>query len=432
VRTATSPSPRTSARLAALGWIASAAILALSFAVSPNYDWYPDRTSPYAGDFLHEYVGGWVVRAGDPARLYEISYFEAAQHDPALTGFTWPTEHFFQALHPPFYYLWVAPLSLLDYRTAAHLWAALGVAALVASAALLIGSDDRLRPWLGWAVALCVFYTPVAETLVSGQKSTLLLLLFTGTYLLLTRRWLFLAGATFGCVALKPQLLLVVALVMLAKREWRFLAGMAAAGALLGAQSLLVGWKACTGWLAAIADPYPQLKLVGRSHSWFGFVQLITGDDSGPLVLALTAALILATGVALVCLLRGRLAFESPRFGVQFSAMVLATPLVSPYLYKTYDMAITVLPLVVLACEMPTNTAARRLWLVALALVFAMGGLSPVIAERIPLQCSALATFALLWVLVAVPPRDAAPAGSDRTRSEGPHPEAPPARDRAS
>jgi hypothetical protein len=412
VRTATDRSPRTSARrIAALGWVASAAILALSFAVSPNYDWYPDRTGPYAGDFLHEYVGGWVVRAGDPARLYEIGYFEAAQHDPALTGFTWPAENFFQALHPPFYYLWVAPLSLLDYRTAAHLWAVLGVAALVASATLLIGSDQRLSPWLGWAVALCVFYTPVAETLVSGQKSTLLLLLFTGTYLLLTRGWLFLAGATFGCVALKPQLLLVVAPVMLVKREWRFLAGMAATGMLLGAQSLLVGWDACTGWLASIADPFPQAQLVGRSHSWLGFAQLLTGEERGPLVLGLTAVLILATGAVLLRQLRGRLAFDSPRFAVQFSAMVLATPLVSPYLYKTYDMAILVLPLVVLARAMPMSTAARRLWLVALALVFAMGGLSPEIAARIPLQLSALATFTLLLVLVAVPARASAPAG---------------------
>jgi hypothetical protein len=48
--------PRSSARLgiAALGWAAAAAIVALSFAVSPNYDWYANRTGPYAGDFLHE------------------------------------------------------------------------------------------------------------------------------------------------------------------------------------------------------------------------------------------------------------------------------------------------------------------------------------------------------------------------------------------
>jgi len=257
-------------------------------------------------------------------------------------------------------------------------------------------------------VALSIFYTPVAEALVSGQKSTLLLLLYTGTYLLLARGRPLLAGAVFAGVALKPQLLLVVALVMLAKREWRFIGGMAVAGALLGAQSLAIGWDACTGWLASIAHPYPQAKLVGRSHSWLGFVQLLTGQDGGPLVLGLTVALVIATGAVLFRLLRGRFDYRSPRFAIQFSAMVLATPLVSPYLYKTYDMAIFVLPLVLLAREMPAERAARRLWLVALALVFAMGGLSPELAARIPLQLSALATFGLLIVLVRAPASEVA------------------------
>jgi Glycosyltransferase family 87 len=393
-------------KVAALGWLASAAILALAFAVSPNFRWSDaPRPSPYAGDFLHEYVGGWVVREGDPARLYDVGYFTAAQHDAALTGFTWPPEQFFQALHPPFYYLWVAPLSRLDYRSAAHLWAALGVAALVASVLLLGRSDARMRQWLGFGLALCLLYTPVAETLVSGQKSTFLLLLFTATYLLLARGRPLLAGAVFGLVALKPQLLLVVAVAMLAKREWRFAAGMTATGAALAAQSLFVGWDACSGWLGAIANPVPQRELAQRAHSWLGFAQLLLGEERRPAVLGLTAALVLATAVALARVLRGPLACDTPRFRIQFSAMVLATPLVSPYLFKTYDLAIFVVPLFLLARELPAappaSAALRRLWLVSLLAVFAMGGASAAIAAKIPVQCSALASFALLLVLAS-------------------------------
>jgi hypothetical protein len=333
-----------------------------------------------------------------------VGYFAAAQHDATLTGFTWPPEQFFQALHPPFYYLWVAPLSRLDYRSAAYLWAALGVAALVASVLLLGGSDARARPWLGWGLALCLLYTPVAETLVSGQKSTFLLLLFTATYLLLARGRPLLAGAVFGLVALKPQLMLVVALAMLAKREWRFAAGMAATGAALAAQSLVVGWEACAGWLGAIAHPLPQSDLALRAHSWLGFVQLLLGEERRPAVLGLTAALVLATALVLARVLRGPLACNTSRFRIQFSAMVLATPLVSPYLFKTYDLAIFVVPLFLLARELPAappaTAALRRLWLVSLLAVFAMGGASAAIAARIPVQCSALATFALLAVLL--------------------------------
>jgi hypothetical protein len=345
-----------------------------------------------------------------------MRYFDAVQHDPALTGFTWPADHFFQALHPPFYYVWVAPLSALEYRNAAHLWAALGVAALVASIVLLGITDPRIRPWLGWAVALAVFYTPVAETLVSGQKSTLILLLFTATYLLLTKRRSFLAGVVFGCAAFKPQLLLVVAVAMIAKREWRFAAGMAAAGTLLALQSLGLGWDTCAGWLSSIAHPFPQTELVGRSHSWLGFAELLSGEERGPIVLGLTGALVAATALVLARILRGRLDFDTPRFAAQFSALVLATPLLSPYLYKTYDLAIFVLPLFLLARELPSEKGTRRIALVSLGLVFAIGGLSPAIAERVPIQLSALASFALLVVIsktapATIQPRAALPTG---------------------
>src|SRR5262245_7320770 len=98
VQTATVRSPRASSRrpVVGLGWAAGAAVVALCFAISPNYDWYPERTAPYAGDFVHQYVAGWVVRTGDPARVYDLGYITTVQHDPALTGFTWPADQFFQ------------------------------------------------------------------------------------------------------------------------------------------------------------------------------------------------------------------------------------------------------------------------------------------------------------------------------------------------
>jgi hypothetical protein len=89
---------------------------------------------------------------------------------------------------------------------------------------------------------------------------------------------------------------------------------------------------------------------------------------------------------------------------------VLATPLVSPHLY-TYDLAILVLPLIVTALAMPEEgTTARRLWLVALGLVFLAAGASTRLAEVIPIQLSSLATFGLLLFLMTSA-RAIAPAG---------------------
>ncbi len=391
-------------RVAALGWVAGAAILAIAFTVSPNFRWSEEpRSGPYAGDFPHEYAGGWIVRAGDPSRLYEPDYFSEVQHDPAVVGFRWSSDTVVLPLYPPFYYLWCAPLSRLDYRSAAHLLTALSVAALIASAALIVGAGRRVPGALGWWVAASLCYAPVLESLIGGQKGTLLLLLFAITYRLLAGRRLFLAGAAFACAAFKPQLLLVVVLVMLVAREWRFFAGMAATGAVLGAQSFAVGWKASLAWIAAMLHPLPHYQHVPRSHNWLGFVRLLLGEYSGFAVVGITLALVAATLFALRRVLRGGLAFDRPRFAIQFAAIVLATPLVSPHVY-TYDLSILVLPLIALALAMPAappaTVAARRLWLLALLAVFAIGGASPAIAERIPLQFSALASSALLLLLV--------------------------------
>jgi Glycosyltransferase family 87 len=403
-------------KVAALGWLASAALLALGFSVSPNFRWSDaPRPSPYAGDFLQEYVGGWMVRE-DRAHLYDVDAFVRAQHDAALLGFTWNQHEAFPPLYPPFYYLWVSPLSRLDYRSAAHVWAALSVAALVASVALVLGFDAGASVPLGAWLAASLCYVPVGESLVSGQKSLFLLLIFAGTYRLLAARRPALAGALFACAAFKPQLVLVIPLVMLAKREWRFLGGMAATGAVLAAQSVWVGYRASLGWIDQTLHPMPQPALIGRSHSWIGFARLLVGEWSGPAVLALALALVAGTLIVLWRLLPARFDFAHPRFRIEFAAMVLVTALASPHLY-TYDLAILVLPLIVLAREMPSippaTPALRRLWLVALLAVFLTGGASTVIAARIPVQCSALATFSLLAVLAWASPRgELAPAGA--------------------
>ena len=156
-------------------------------------------------------------------------------------------------------------------------------------------------------------------------------------------------------------------------------------------------------WIAAALHPESQAQLIGRSHSWIGFARLLLGEWSGPAVLALALALVAATLWVLAGGLRGRLDFTHPRFGLQFAGMVIATALVSPHLY-TYDLAILVIPLALAARALPdvppASAAQRRIWLAALLAVFLLGAASTVLAERAPLQLSAVASFALLLVLM--------------------------------
>src|SRR5262249_5351791 len=193
--------------------------------------------------------GGAGGGGGGGGFSYRLFFWEA----PPARGvvvFGGPPGGWRPPLYPPFYYLWCVPLSWFDYRTSAYLFTALTTAALVASTALIAGPGARARGALGWWVAASLCYLPVLDSLVGGQKGTLFLLVFAITYRLLAKRRVFLAGAAFGLAAVKPQLMLVLLLVMLIQREWRFFAGLAATGAVLGAQSLIVGWKPLLDWVA--------------------------------------------------------------------------------------------------------------------------------------------------------------------------------------
>jgi len=393
--------------IAALGWIAGAAVIVAFLALSLNFRWSGpevERSGPYAGDFPHEYAGGWIVSKGDPSQLYDRSYFNRIQHDPAVIGHRWRPTGFLLPLYPPFYYLWCVPLTALDYRAAAHVFTAFMIAALVASVRLVASVDRRTRGFVGWWVAAGLCYPPVLDSLIGGQKGTVFLLLFAATFRLLAQQRIFLAGAVFALASVKPQLMLVLLLVMLLNREWRFFAGLAATGVVLGIQSLIVGWTPLLDWIDSILHPWHHTAMVPRSHNWLGFARLLLGEYSGPATWALWLALIAATGFVLWRVLGGRFAYGSRSFRIQFAAIVLATPLVSPHLY-TYDLSILVLPMILFALEMPREgAAARRFWIAALGLVFLMGGASSRIAAVIPIQLSSLASFAMLLVLARFAP----------------------------
>ena len=397
----------TGAWIGALGWAAAAILLGAFLGLSLNFRWSGpevERSGPYAGDFPHEYAGGWIVSEGDPSRLYDESYFNRVQHDPAVIGHRWRATGFLLPLYPPFYYLWCVPLTALDYRAAADVFTALMIAALLASVGLIATVDGRTRGSVGWWVAASLCYPPVLDSLIGGQKGTFFLVLFAATFRLLAQQRIFLAGAVFGLASVKPQLMLVLLLVMLWNREWRFFAGLAATGVALGVQSLMIGWTPLFDWIDSILHPWHHTVMVPRSHNWLGFARLLLGEYSGPATHALWLALIAATGFVLWRVLGERLEYESRSFRIQFAAIVLATPLVSPHLY-TYDLSILVLPMILLALELPREgVAARRFWIAALGLVFLMGGASARIAAVIPLQLSSLASFAMLLVLARFAP----------------------------
>jgi hypothetical protein len=394
-------------RDALIGFLIAAAILALIFSYAENFNLAegPDA-APYAGDFVHEYAAAWIVWQGDPGRLYEPRYVHGVQHDRAIVGFDWNVTGYSTPYYPPAYYLAISPLAAVSFVTSAQLWIGLMVACLVASAILLARTEPNMRA-IAWAFPALFAFVPLSSGLVSAQKGTLWLLLFSVTYVLLRSSRTLPAGMVFGLLALKPPLGLAVSFVMLFGRQWRFLAGAALTAATLTGLGLLLGTDATLGWIGAVLDPIAQdsAALLQDAHCWLGFSRLLLGDYGSAGVVVLTGLLVGVTLFGCARLVRAPLRFREAAFPLQYSAAMLATPLVSPHLFS-YDLTLLLLPLGILAGELgagnPLLTGQRRLTLYAILAVFLFSSISAQIAEWIPVQTSVLAIAALLLLLVRV------------------------------
>jgi alpha-1,2-mannosyltransferase len=361
---------------------------------------------PYAGDFLQEYVGGWVLLHGDRDRVYDLAYAQELQHDPAVMGMRFDEREFLPIIYPPFYYWLATPLTLLPFNVAALVWLALMTACLAATALLLQRAYPQHQRLIAGLVVAALLFTPLLENLASSQKATVSLLILTGTFLLLDRRRHFAAGLLFGLLAFKPQLTLVIGLAMLCKGQWRFVLGGLATGVVLVGLSLLVSPEACRQYLQISKTMAEYINTPGfaheKLHCWYGFFRLLL--DGQPLIVIQAATLLAAsvTIAALFRLLAGPLPFGQPGFAVQYAGLVVATVLLSPHLL-TYDLTLLLLPLFLVTrlllerAALLVETRGTVAWMLLLA--FAVPSLSTVVAKQTHFQASVLVLFLLLWTL---------------------------------
>lgn len=362
------------------------------------------KAEPFGGDFIQEWTGGWMLQHGDPARFYDPAYISRREHDAALVGFEWDHDAYLPMVYPPFWYLLVSPLSALPFKIAATVWTLLMTLALVA--ALLL-----LRHWLlkahGAAMPIGILmlslalpvYPPLLESLGSGQKGTLLLLLFAATFVLLDRKRPFMAGVVFALVAFKPQLTLVVGGAMLLKRQWRFIAGGVTIGTILVGLSFYAGGDLCRQFFDLCSGMGDYVKTHGydlhKAHCWWGACQLLLNGAPDAVVKACAGAGSLVTIALLASILREPFAYGTGVFARQFAALTIATLLLSPHLF-TYDLTLLLLALFLLTCG-PGAVDARFRWLPVA--MFVMAGLSADLARSTGVQSSVLLMMALLVLI---------------------------------
>jgi len=384
--------------------------------VSPNYQQPDFKTTqplgyPLGGDYLQEYVGGQLIQ--DPSTrndLYDTEAFELAQHDSTRLGFTWDRNQFFPVVYPPFWYATVSPLSGLSYLTASRIWLFLMATVLIAALCLLTRNANVPVPLM---VVMCLS-PPVIQSLNAGQKGTLLLLILSGSYVLLRRHQHFWSGLVFAMIAFKPHLGVAIGLWMLVNRNWRWVAGTFTGLLVLGIASFLISPSLVTDYTNVVLGFGDYVQSGGynlhESFSLWGFWQQLVAYPTvaKTLTIVVTLALLVASLVWFRTEKLGSSAeqVEWVKLDQAFSAMVIVTVLTSPHLY-TYDLTILLLPIGLLgriALNVQTDGRDYLVWIPVMLLMLLMfaSGVVTEIAESTRCQLGVIMLLAA-WALIKQP-----------------------------
>jgi len=380
------------------------ALAVLVLWTSPNFSKISEaRTAPFGGDFLQEWVGGRMVSSDQRSELYDLNRFKEIQHDASLLGFEWTSTNYYPPVYPPGYYLLFSPMGELNYRVAAVLWLLCGLSAFCATLILLYRYQSEHRKLVPVFAVCSAFFGPLLFSFVIGHKSTILLFVFTATYLLLKQKKVFLAGLCFGLIAFKPHFVIVIALAMLWQRNWQFLGGLLLSCGAWLALCLLAGFDLTVDYYQFMVGASDYVNSSGyrleMAHSFWSFFQLLLGNTHSQLAKVLAGASCFGALFWLVRMMMEKFETGSPQFAHQFSAMILVTVLVSPHFYH-YDLTILLLPCWLGATLATGQDKQRDYGLLAMIVGFGiLAGLFATIALSSSVQVSCLLMVAWLFLL---------------------------------
>lgn len=313
----------------------------------------------FGPDFIGNLTGGHLL-ATDAARLYDPDAQRAYQQ--SLTG---STAFFDLYISPPHTAVPFALLAKLPFRAALVTFTALSFGAFASALASSRPLTDDMKTYAAVALAFAAS-EPLAETIVIGQTSAFMLLVWIAGVRLARSRRDVLAGAVLGLGVMKPQLFLLVPVVLLATRRYRALAAfLASAASLVALGALVAGPHAYAAWLELLrSSSYGAVREANAFHMCSIEALVRAFVPSVRLAVAVHAV----ASVALVAMLYAfaRRAEEK----VAWAAAALVTVVVAPHLI-VYDAVLLLVPALVLAAEKPAR--------LALGAAFVIAWLTPVI-----------------------------------------------------
>jgi Glycosyltransferase family 87 len=323
-------------------------------------------------DFVSFYTAGKILQRGTPERLYDTDLQYKIQREVA------PNVRIRQRALPfvrPAFEAWIFwPLAYLPYTAALVLWNIFSCACVILTLLILRREiPELLKIGPSLMVASSVSYFPVFFTLLQGQDSLLLLLIYVLGFRALRREQPFSCGLTLGLGVFKFPLVIPFLIPFVFKRKLHVLLGFALTSLLLAVISV-----ATTGWSTAAYYPKYLLSIdylargVNRPQDMpnlRGLLSVLLPTVSRGTTVVL---LVLLSILLLVFIVRNWFFSSSGRgdpMALGFALNLVATVLVS-YHCHVFDLSLLLLPLslavgFVLSDELVAHSVRRLLiWMI--------------------------------------------------------------------
>ncbi|HWQ29177.1 MAG TPA: glycosyltransferase family 87 protein, partial [Dehalococcoidia bacterium] len=330
-------------------WLAVGLWLALYPALAPALV-NQRAPGPALDDFGVFYAAARMVRDGRGDEIYDIDaivreearvYGRSVEQTPVLPYF-----------NPPAFAGALVPLTWLPPGVAASVFLALTTCALAAGLALLWKRSRLGIPGAWVAGGMLAAFQPVRDTLFHGQPSFLLFFAFATSFVAFASRRERLAGALLGLLLLKPNYALVPLAVLLWKRRWAALGGFVSVATVWFAISIAAsGFSSIWTypaflWRAASWDNANGISIAGM-FGWNGVVRTLLGPGQHDAVNAWSAALAIPTLALVAVAFAGPWDTRGRAFAARYGAIVLASVLVNPHVYRQ-DVVVAAVPALLL------------------------------------------------------------------------------------
>jgi alpha-1,2-mannosyltransferase len=348
-------------------------------------------------DFLHFYTLGLIANTHRGDLLYDTN----AQASLSVMNVEDAAGIRYLPLYPPQVSLLFRPFAVLPYAWALACWWVCCAILYGACCYLIWRACPNLEEF-GSIIFILAWAFPGFFNLIAwGQTSTVALAYFTAMFFLLRARLHFWTGVALGCLIFKPQLGVAAVILFLGIGAWRVIAGAVLSSALqILVGVLYYGWGPARQWIIMLGNAFSTpLSFEPRpyqTHSLRTFWSMLVPSTSFASLLYAASAIVILGWTILLWR-------RSASLPLRFSALLLATVLVSPHL-TVYDLVILA-PMFLLISdwliEQSKVTAIR--WIGPLLyLVYVLPLLGP-LARWTHVQPSVIAMAALVFVIFRIP-----------------------------